>query len=198
MLALGLIPWLFAGPVLADDIPALAHRLRRDLVRQAQSEFGLDGVDYVATIAGQIHQESRWNPNAVSPAGAAGLGQQMPGTATWIAQVSPDLGKKAPFDPRWSLAATVYYDRRMYNQIRRFNSECDHWWFVLRSYNGGPGHVLTEQRRASDPGDRMSVGRQCARSAANCRENLSYPDRILNTWAPVYLAAGWEGKSLCR
>lgn len=197
MIALAAIPLLVALPASAEEIPALAQRLRRDLVRLAQLEFGLDGRDYVSAIAGQIHQESRWNPNAVSPVGAAGLGQFMPGTASWIAQVSPDLGKKAPFDPRWSLAATVDYDRRLYDQIKRFNSECDHWWFVLRSYNGGPGHVLTEQRRASDPGDRMSVGRQCSRSAANCRENLSYPDRILNTWAPIYLAAGWEGKPLC-
>lgn len=197
MLVLAVVPLLFAAPAVADDIPALAQRLRRDLVRLAQSEFGLDGHDYVATIAGQIHQESRWNPNAVSPVGAAGLGQFMPGTASWIAQVSPDLGKKAPFDPRWSLAATVDYDRRLYDQITRHNSECDHWWLTLRAYNGGPGHILKEQKRAADPGDRVSVGRQCYRSAANCRENLGYPERIIHTWAPMYLAAGWEGQALC-
>lgn len=42
-------------------------------------------------LAAQIQQESGWNPNAQSPAGAQGIAQFMPGTA---AQYGLD-----PFDP---------------------------------------------------------------------------------------------------
>ena len=32
------------------------------------------------------YQESRWDQSARSPAGAVGVGQLMPGTATWVAR----------------------------------------------------------------------------------------------------------------
>ncbi len=77
------------------DVPTEAQQYRRDLTRIAQAEWGLDAP--VATFAAQVHQESRWRFNAKSPVGAQGLGQVMPSTAVWLAELFPDtLGNVEP------------------------------------------------------------------------------------------------------
>lgn len=56
----------------------------------------------VEILAAQIQQESGWNPNAISPAGARGLTQFMPQTwASW--------GEGDPFDPAAALKAQGKY-----------------------------------------------------------------------------------------
>lgn len=181
----------------ATEVPDLANRMRRDVVRLAQVEFGLDGRDYAALIGAQIHQESRWNPNAKSPAGATGLMQIMPATSAWLSKTVPDLGKAAPYDPRWSLAAGIEYDRQLFIQIKAYDSLCDRWGLALLSYNRGIGHITKQQRSASKPGNWREVARRCYGSAANCRESNGYPESILNRWLPMYLGAGWEGERIC-
>ena len=73
-----------------------------------------------------VHQESRWNPQAVSHAGARGLAQLMPGTAAL-------LGVDAD-DPRQNLEGGARYLRMMYD---RFGD----WRLALAAYNAGPEAV---------------------------------------------------------
>lgn len=75
----------------------------------------------------QIKAESAWNPNAVSSAGAQGLGQIMPGTAS-------DLGITNPFDPSQSLEGAARYLRQQYDEFGQ-------WPLALAAYNAGPGNV---------------------------------------------------------
>lgn len=63
-----------------------------ELYRQAASAYGRYGIDW-ALLAAQGWHESRWNPKAVSSAGAQGIAQFMPGT--WEGWG----GGGDPFDP---------------------------------------------------------------------------------------------------
>ena len=195
---------LLAGschPVLAaDTIPHAAEQHRRTLVRAAHAEWGLGAP--IATLAGQVHQESAWRSTARSPAGAQGLAQFMPATADWMADIYPStLGPAQPYNPGWALRAMVMFDRWLY-QRNQATSECDRWAFVLSAYNGGNGWVNRDRRLASAKGaDQLawfdSVERHNAgRSAANFRENRHYPRAILLRWEPMYAAAGW-GSGVC-
>lgn len=73
-----------------------------------------------------IGQESSWNPNALSSAGATGLGQLMPATAA-------ELGVD-PNDPMQNLDGAARYLRQQYD---RFGD----WKLGAAAYNAGPGAV---------------------------------------------------------
>ena len=60
----------------AAELPQGALKHRADLTRNARAVWGLDAP--VATFAGQVHQESRWRPEAVSPVAAATSAAGMP------------------------------------------------------------------------------------------------------------------------
>lgn len=83
-----------------------------------------------------VHQESGWNPYAVSPKGASGLAQLMPDTATM-------LGVDATV-PAQNLDGGARYLRMMYD---KFGS----WRLALAAYNAGPGAV--EQHGGIPPFD---------------------------------------------
>jgi soluble lytic murein transglycosylase-like protein len=103
---------LAAGTPFADQITAAARR---------------NGVD-PALLAGLIKQESGFNPNAVSPAGARGLTQLMPGTAA-------GLGVGDPLDPAQAIEGGARY---LAGQLRRFGGDTAR---ALAAYNAGPGAV---------------------------------------------------------
>lgn len=183
------------------EIPDQAERYRRDLIRIAQADWGLDAP--VATFAAQIHQESRWRFDARSPVGAQGLGQVMPSTATWLAQLFPKaLGKVEPYNPVWSMQALVSYDRWLASRIQARNG-CEQGALILSSYNGGLGWVIRDRKLASAKGadpltwfgsvERFNAGR----SAAAFKENRQYPQLILRRWEALYVAAGW-GQGVCQ
>lgn len=83
-----------------------------------------------------INVESAWNPEAVSPAGAMGLAQLMPSTAT-------ELGVEDPFDPQQSLEAGARYLDRCRGWIQELAPELngpDRWAATLAAYNWGIGN----------------------------------------------------------
>jgi hypothetical protein len=80
-------------------------------------------------LAAQIYAESNFNPFAVSPAGAQGIAQFMPGTAA-------GLGLRNPFDAAASIDAQAHL---MHDLLARFGSVP----LALAAYNAGPGAVAS-------------------------------------------------------
>jgi len=92
-------------------------------VRELSARFDLSP----ALIEALVWQESRWRADAVSPKGARGLAQLMPGTAR-------ELGVDAR-DPFANLEGGARYLRE---QIDRFDGNLEK---ALAAYNAGPGRV---------------------------------------------------------
>lgn len=74
-----------------------------------------------------VWTESRYNPFAVSKAGAAGLGQLMPATAR-------ELGVSNRFDPMANIFGAARYLRQMLDKFGMVH-------LAVAAYNAGPGAV---------------------------------------------------------
>lgn len=95
----------------------------QQLISQYSARHGVDE----RLVRAVIEVESGYNAEAVSPAGAQGLMQIMPGT-------QKDLGLTQPFDPDLNIEAGVRY---LKEQLTRFGSV----ELALAAYNAGPENV---------------------------------------------------------
>ncbi|WP_411907165.1 lytic transglycosylase domain-containing protein, partial [Salmonella enterica] len=91
----------------AAEPQSASLKWRNEGIRTAREIWGLNAP--VADLAGQLHQESGWEPDALSPAGAKGMAQFMPATEKWVSQLYPDLHEIKPFNPAWAIRALVQY-----------------------------------------------------------------------------------------
>jgi hypothetical protein len=93
-------------------------------IKQSAAQYGVD--PYLVFCV--MEQESHFNSRALSPRGARGLMQLMPGT-------SARFGVRRPSDPAQNVAGGTRYLKQL---IERFDGRID---LVLASYNAGEGAV---------------------------------------------------------
>ena len=110
-----------SGPVRATPITA------ETALENAEIEFGLP----TGLLRGLSWQESGWQQNAVSPAGAVGVMQLLPSTAEWVLEFL--LGE----DLNWYLSA--HDNARVGASFLRYlieRADGDVWWAIAAYYQG--------------------------------------------------------------
>jgi Transglycosylase SLT domain/D-alanyl-D-alanine carboxypeptidase/Putative Flp pilus-assembly TadE/G-like len=112
-----------AGPPGGATLPSFVPARFRDPLVDAAAKWNVSA----ALLAAQLMAESNFNPFAVSPAGAEGIAQFMPGTAA-------SYGLADPFDPVEAIDAQAHL---MSDLIHQFGSP----ELALAAYNAGPAPV---------------------------------------------------------
>ncbi|HEY6747077.1 MAG TPA: NlpC/P60 family protein [Mycobacteriales bacterium] len=139
------------GSVTSSDVPAtgvIGGTLKggvpvpADVLALIEPSVAATGNQYLteSVLAAQLYQESGFNPNAVSPVGAQGIAQFMPGT--WAAHGRDENGdgQADPFDIADAIPAAARYDAAIAAQVAAVPG--DRVSNMLAAYNAGPGAVL--------------------------------------------------------
>lgn len=106
-------------------------------------------------LAAQCYQESTFDPQARSWAGACGLMQIMPSTADHLGLARADI-----HNPEKNIAAAVKYLAELEQSFSDIRDRSERSKFVLAAYNGGGYHIR----------DAMALARKHGRDASRWRD----------------------------
>ncbi len=126
------------------------------LIDQAAQRYGLEP----AVLHGLIEQESDFNPDAESSAGAEGLTQLMPGTAS-------SMGVSDPLDPAESIEGGARYLSQLMSEFGGNTTD------ALAAYNAGPAAVSEAGGVPAYAETESYVGKVLANAEAFRREHPS-------------------------
>lgn len=147
-------------------------------------------------LASQCYQESGFDPDAVSWAGARGLMQIMPSTARGMGVDADDL-----FLPETNLLTAARIIRQLEGKFSAIRNPNERKKFVLAAYNGGYGHVSDAQNLARKYGQNpllwsdvsyyvlhLSEERFYKDPVVRCgymtgRETCNYVDNVMSRWS---------------
>jgi transglycosylase-like protein with SLT domain/D-alanyl-D-alanine carboxypeptidase-like protein/putative Flp pilus-assembly TadE/G-like protein len=129
------------GSAAGSGLPPFVPGAYRDTILRSAARWNVP----TGLIAAQLEAESGFNPNAVSPAGAQGIAQFMPGTAA-------SYGLRDPFDAVAAIDAEAHL---MSDLLHQFGSTS----LALAAYNAGPAPVLACRCVPSFPETQAYVAR---------------------------------------
>jgi len=128
ILMVGIAIYYFVPSAFGDTVYPLKYE---EFIRTYSKKYEVDP----ALVAAVILQESRFNPNAVSPMGAQGLMQFMPGTASTMAKETGRWPSYNIFDPETSVDFGAAHLRDL---LLKYNGNLD---AALAGYNAGTGNA---------------------------------------------------------
>lgn len=112
-----------------------AIRNRLPLYRELFERYGLrEDIDW-RLLAAVAWQESRWNPDAVSPTGVRGMMMLTRRTAR-------EVGVDDRTDVAESIEGGAAYLSHVRERVPADVLERDRWWFAAAAYNVGFGHLM--------------------------------------------------------
>ena len=148
----------------------------------------LPGVD-PDLIKAQCWQESRFKENAVSPVGAAGICQFMPGT--WRDSVK-SLGisqNTSVFHTEYNIQAAAYYMGVQYRYWRSPRPAEDRHNLATAGYNAGAGHIINAQKACGGPLLYKDIIKCLPRiTGHHSRETIDYVRHIRRFYSQIKLS----------
>lgn len=148
-LIVAVLIFLFAGNVYPFERYNRVSKFDNYFSKYSKRYFG-PGMDW-RIFKAQAVAESRLKANANSYVGAKGVMQIMPKTFDEIQRKNPMI-KGTREQPRWNIAAGIWYDKSIWNIFtakRPFQDRID---FMMGAYNAGKGNVLKAQTKALKKG----------------------------------------------
>ena len=130
----------------------------------------------------QAVAESRLQAKARSRVGALGVMQIMPKTFEEIRRKNPSI-KGTREQPRWNIAAGIYYDRTLWKAWKDKRPMQDRINFMFASFNAGKGNILKAQRVAKKKGLNRNLWRSIEQTlpqvtGRHSKETIGYVTKI--------------------
>ncbi|MCC7268533.1 MAG: lytic transglycosylase domain-containing protein [Caulobacteraceae bacterium] len=140
-----------------------------------------------ALVYAIVRQESRFNPLAVSPAGAVGLMQLMPAAAARAAGDDKLLKDNSPlFDPAFNLRVGQDYFTWLLERGVGYDL-----LQAVAAYNGGPGTLLNTVERVGEDADSLMVI-----ESLPARETRNYVEKVVAGYWTYRKLFGQESPTL--
>ncbi|EIC22265.1 transglycosylase SLT domain-containing protein [Thiorhodovibrio frisius] len=165
-----------------------------DFRKYSKRYFG-PGFDW-RWFKAQAIAESRLRPGAYNPSGATGLMQILPSTFKEIQGDNPAFTNL--HDPRWNIAAGIFYNRYLFERWRkRIGHGDEHLLYTFASYNAGFGRVSKAYRRAGGKAGKVLPWRQLAPYVPE--ETREYVKKIQRLMHPAFdLQANLDQRGLIQ
>ncbi len=178
---------LIVGGIIEGPEPALAFERYNTVVKydayfnKYSKRFFGPGFDW-RNFKAQAVAESRLIPEARSRVGAVGVMQIMPRTFKEIMRKNPTI-KGSRSQPRWNIAAGIYYDRQIWKVWKAKRPFQDRLNFMFGAYNAGKTNVIKAQKVAESQGlnpnlwDSIEVSLPAV-TRRHSRETIGYVKKI--------------------
>ena len=144
---------VFSSTAFAQDLPPIdskswTNKYDEHFRKYSKRFFGV-GFDW-KWFKAQAIAESSLRDDVKSWAGAKGIMQIIPRTFDEIQEKNPSFININ--EPRWNIAAGIYYNNQQYRMWKDISVSDDKLSFMFASYNAGRGTILNAQRVSMEEG----------------------------------------------